>query len=404
MINNTCIGLASVHTEPYIAPIGPNDYKNVVPGPVSFVRSYINNLTSTFTIVERSGMRHVVTPTRNTLTSAFIIRTEIRISLQGMKDIAEFLTHIPPGSGFDIDIIKKCFEQQITPGRFNSISVVIDHPVTYDIFQANQGSIYHGSLDIIISTHDIAEAPSHPYCEGTIRSGFFEENPGDLEDGNHSAAIKVEVVDNSSSIAMRYISIAKRLYTLIPKKDVRRRTGIYFTHLEKDPTSATRSRLVQTYYSLEAAEEELGVYKSKEEALTSGDTKNARKEELLKLEYDNQLLKQTAAQAKLIADQEAGEIAHNNLMAARKHEEKIATLLREKQDLESRHDIWMKERQLLTDTLEMYRKDQAEKRKDRYEEKSYERKDSSEIVKFLPLMILAIGGVVAAFNKITSSK
>ena len=151
--------------------------------------------------------------------------------------------------------------------------------------------------------------------------------------------------------------------------------------METNVLNETGFSLVQKKYGFEEAQEILGIYKSKEEAVNAGDLKLARREELARLEHDNSVIKQEYLNLKTTLDAEISKREHESKLQLLEAQRTIDKLTREKQEVEH------------------FREMERTVRKEAYENRSLERKDVSEIIKFLPFVIMTIGALIAAFNK-----
>lgn len=385
MINNVSKTLKVVHVKPIQACITRKEVQETECGPVETIVRYFNYLPNDVTIVERSGFRHVVASrigsTNNPGKQQFIIRTEIRIRTEASVTIRKLLSQTDARFNYDISLIKEIFLDKHT-GSWNCGSVItIDHCITQDTMVENGGSIYCKPKDLVISTINPYKAPSHPFCEDTIEDFYY---PFRITDSIHkgSPAFRIEIIDNDNEIGNRYTYVFGDLVEITPKIDNRRQSGVYLSYVRKDLTEETGYTIDQKRFEFSELESALGIFKTKEEARAAGDVSTARKEELARKEHENAVLKQELLTSKANLDK----IEHERAMEKIENQKKLDDLDARRREAEFQRDM------------------RREERKDDYDRRSSERKDFSEMMKFLPYLVIAVGGIVAAFAKTTSSK
>lgn len=413
MINNNTDGITVVHGNSVISPIGPFDTKtDLATGPIVFRTSYINNLPNEVIVIERSGLRHRIPNIPAIYNKSFIIRTEIYIRYEAYKDMEKLFACIDEDQDQDLKTIRDAYYIHVQNKMFKGMTIVIDNIVSYENIKASNGHLYYSNKDIVISTLSLLDAPGHPYNSKSVSTKNFE---GLDEESNVS--MNIEIIDNSGTLGVRYVMLVKELHTLIPRKDHVKTNGIYVTTLEKDLSTKTKKKLLQTRYNFENCEETLGIYKTKEECLSAGDVKTARKEELTKLEHEYSLIK-------INLDKEIQELKNSNLSLEKEkaksdYESKIYEQERKDEFLKIKHEYELKELLAKQEASEYDKKQQLEitelniktkyleaemerKRadmKDYYESRSYVRKDSSELLKYLPTIITGCLAVATIFVK-----
>jgi hypothetical protein len=322
------------------------------------------------------------------------------VSQAGYHDMDKIFNSIENKHSTTLAVIKEAYYLHIRNNKHQGMSIVIDNVVTTQDFKDKNGNIYYSTKDVVLSMLSLLEAPAHPYSEGVLSGRNFNSGIEEIVE-NDGVGVYFELIDNTATIGNRYIFIAKQVRVLIPKTSDTRPNGLYVTTIERDFINSSRQRFEQTVYKLDECEEKLGVYKTQEEALNDGDIKLGRKEEIARLEHESLLMKNEYATYKTKTD---AEIARANAELARtkhesemrEHKAKMEEIERER-ELRRENDRLDQAKRKLEDELDR----EKARTKDWYEQRSYHRKDNSEIVKFLPAMILGIGAVVVAFNKLT---
>lgn len=379
MINNVASKIKVVHTKAELSPIAPYQEKMTDYGPIETRTCYINNLPVDITVIDRNGFRHSVKSNLNGSTYSFIIRTEIKIRYDSIQEIRKLLSCIETKYNQTLTTIKEVVLSKAQNETYNGFSIYLDHVVDIDDLKKNNGSFYCKPKDVVLSTHSTYTAPAHPYAEDSVNDFFFPNDEGKIVAG--VPVFRIEVIDNADQIGNRYLYCFGVLHELFPKSDIERDSGVYLTLMETNVLNDTGFTLVQKKFTFEEAQETLGLYKTKEEAVNAGDIKLARREELARLEVENQRLKQEYLLTKTTLDSQLSLKEHENKVELLEAQKVIDKLTREKSEIEH------------------FREMERAQRKENYENRSLERKDVSEIIKFLPFVIMTIGALIAAFNK-----
>ena len=419
MINNKAEGISVVHGNAMISPLNPTSNEDVFAGPISFRKCYVNYLPFDVTIVERNGVRQRVKRHINNYKRELIIKTYYYIRPDGYDDAEKMFATLDDDADQDMMRIKEIFYMNFTSKRVGGMTIILDNVITLDKFKDNNTGIYYSSSDIIISPLSLLECPAHPYNPKAIQSKEFRN----IIDDEKSIGFNFELIDNSEKYGIRYISIAKQIYVLTPKKDLVRNDGIYVTTLEKNLAVKTGKIPIQKRYDVEGSEETLGVFKTREECVAGGDVKTLRKEELTRLEHDFSI-------EKINLERENQELKTKNnkldqdhkrelLRIEQENKERLAELTKLEQDRKEeyskiKHEIDLKEIKQKQDAADIERKYQMEaaelnfknklleadldrnraNTKDYYEGRSYDRKNTSEILKWLPTIITGILGII----------
>ena len=431
MFNNTAVDIYQHNGDGYLPGCGPEDIKELFVGPVQFKTTFINSLSYPITVVDRTGIRHVVPPVKNyRFGPSFIIRLHITFDSSSWDTFDTFLSGLPENKYHLVQKIKAEWEvrkqQGVSTHLHNRVCrvIIIDHVIEpKDFF--DRTSVYHRGRDLIISKLDILSAPPHPFHPDAARMSRIPYDQHD-SDPTANACVQFEMIEGDKPLVPRYLAISNKVFIVHPKKDIRRPPGVYVTTLERDPLDPSRPRAIQKTYSLEEMESELNLYRTPEEALAAGDIKTVRKEELEKLEHTNHVLKKALESTKIGNDQTIREMEHQHrvtqlelqnklsqsdavLKTLTEQHEREKLILREnaerQQHLLNERAIFLKDQ---LDARAVVRKDtyddRSHHRKDYYEERSSERKDSSEVVKFLPAILIGIGGLITLAVKVFGGK
>lgn len=456
MFNNTMADLHQYTVEGAFPAIEPGWYNQFSSSPITLKTYYLNTLPHPLTIVTRNGLRHVVMPaTVRGFQPAFIIRHEYKFNFRNWNDIDTLLAGLPPDKYQFLHTFKKHWEELKRMPRTMAYQqehcMVVDYVIQPNVF-FDRKSIYYRVLDLVISRSDLLSAPPHPAHPDAAQDISLNMQGGDV-DPTSNMTLQMELIEGTDPIAPRYIAISNRVFKITAKKDARREPGLYMTSLEKDPENPGQMRSIQQRFTLDEMQEKLSVYKTPDEALVAGDLSLARKAELNKMDQDLAMskreleaLKIKNEQDRLAAEAQTRQLesqlrdeAHKQRILEHEYKTKESeasfregrlksdlAMFKENmeretkvlKDFHTRREIEQDQR--MRDVKEALERSEAERkieadrhreeierralqRKDDYEKRSQDRKDTSEIVKFLPAILVGIGAVVlAAFKFFTS--
>ena len=375
----TALDVPTHFGEATVSPERPQD-RRIGLSPIEFKLSYINNLSCNVTIVNRSGLKFVLQPQFNLVSNKLILRVEIIIHHSVKADIQKLLAGVDDESSIELQVMKEAFILQVQNNKFSGGSLLIDYPVTFDQLRTLGGSFYFQELDCVISLNDYYSAPVHPYSkEGLDNHLLVIDNANNLN-SDSGFTYSIIMVDSCSKYGSRYLNICNRIYKVVVTKDSNRKDGVYVlsgNHIEND---LMPSEKYSKYYSYEEAEEELGLYKSIEDARTLGDAQVARKQEMSKVEYETNKLKIE--------------------LQSMKHTQELQTIEKEKElhivEMEKAAHAAEIERMRINHEHEL--KMAREQTKDEYEDKSQRRKNTTEILKIIPAAIAVISAIVLTYK------
>lgn len=335
-------------------------------------KSYINNLSVPVTVGIRNGAKFILPSIPDCNCNKFIARTEMMLSRRVANDFIRFFSLINDKSSMELQALKEAYSCRITTSTIGSVNLILDYKVSIQEIQRRGGSIYFHEIDDVISLLPIDEAPLHPYSE------FGRENLAtDRITGEDSLNFyyEIEIIDNVGKLSDRYVNIHNEIFRVTPRKHKNKRDGIYIVSSAAAFGESGPERLVQKHFSLESSEVVNFLFSSYEEALNRGNFDAARKEELTRLEHQIQTEKLNLAKLKN---------AHEKEMLEMDQKYKVIEADRLKQQAEI---------DLLRAEKEMRNKLEQMRIKDMYEERSYRRKDESELMKHVPAAIMGIGTI-----------
>jgi hypothetical protein len=156
--------------------------------------------------------------------------------------------------------------------------------------------------------------------------------------------------------------------------------GIYIVSNHSMSSKNGNGGFETRYHSFDIAEDTLGLFRSREEAEHFGDLNTKQKTELLTLQSTVERLKMERQEVEATTKLEVAEKDRQLKELTSKLEREDLALARERAELEYQE------------------KERRRRLEERFEERSYYRKDSSEVLKFIPSVIVGLGAIFALFS------
>lgn len=343
--------------------------------PVEYKVSYVNKSYADITVGMRSGFSYTIPAGDDRFGETFIIRVEFALSPNVRIDVEKLLRQVREDSCAELAAMKHSIVASSPKFRNGGTLITVDYPITLEELKKYGGSVYYSEIDQVLSLSSGNDVPVHPYSDRG-RSAYAEDSHGTRSVG---FLYNLEVVDNENRQGTRFVNINGSVYPLSPVFDYGRREGVYVQthgHLDEfnNPTS-TRRRV-----SFAEAGKELGVWQTHEEAVTLGNLE--RKHEIA------------------LSERAAEVVRLKNELENVRHERELEKVQRDKErerddDLRQRHQQQLAmQREAETHALELRRFET----KDRFEERAYQRKDTSDIIKVLPSAVVGLGAIAMAMK------
>lgn len=371
------IEVPSVFGEPIIS--GDGVYKTAKQKRYIERRSYPLNFTAQdLTIGYRDGLKFKLPRQYDEdHQSQLIIRTELILTNLVEINVNHLLSVVDEHCSSEMRLVRQAIspQDQDPYRRFDGLNLTIDYSISIPELRNYGGSVYFHDVDLMISQLDCDRAPEHPYSE----QGMLKAQCVDLQRQTGGRfGFSIEIVDNQGLIGDRYINVGGQISRITAGINYRKMDGIYVSW---NHGVSGRLDLPDTQvrcYTPEQADLEFKLFRSYHEAERFGDGDDVRKKEIADIEHETTLLKARLQAEKAVSD--------------RKNVELDLAL----KTLSSQHDALKHERDEMmsrqSHTLEI----EKQKIRDYYEGRSYERKDQSEIVKFLPSIAMGIGAIILA--------
>lgn len=269
----------------------------------------------------------------------------------------------------DLELIKSILMTNYNNDRFTSnCSITIDYKIDLDIILEHK-HIYNPETDILIKLGAYNEAHPHPFShEGHSINDYKESIKNKKVSG-----VFIELIDNENNINNRYTYMAKQLISIPVLKDKNKKSGVYFTKAEYDRLD--EAHVTPSYYTYDEAENMLGIYKTREDAVTNGNP-----ETIIKADLANK-------------EKEILQIKHETSLRDLENKRIIG-------DMELEIERLKRSNALVKEDLEINKA----RRNDYYEDRSVTRKDNQEFIKYAPAAIAGLLTIFAIYNSTKDKK
>lgn len=378
----------------------------------------INYTNVDVTVVDREGLRYVIPNTPHRYTGFFVIRTTYEVRREHFDNLSKLFSSMPDeldGDMRELYQFRDQFRSACVDRNNNTVTIHIDTMIEQSALKESH-NVYVSSKDIVLSTKSLLDAPAHPFSRNSLLMAKYEQLVTN-RDGLH---FFIEIVDNDDQMSARYMYAYKRLFKVNPHKDPMRENGVYLGVGETDSNGKAHCEI--TRLPLAEAGEALGLYPTREEAVAAGDIKSLRQEEISTQTHKNLLLKMEIEQL-LAAHKAAQEVIRTEAAANE------ARIKKELLDLQTKNQIAENEARIAQSEREQdkialeermarmkarfeedraFREDQYNReklrREEEYDARSHKRKESLELVKWIPSVIAAVLGIYIAVQKTKSNK
>jgi hypothetical protein len=425
-------------------------------GPVQIEKLYINNLSVDIIVVENTGFRHLVPRSKGRITNEFVIRTIYTIDYTELYRCSELFHNFRGTCGDDVKIIGMTADN-ITKGSrhrdnyYQKMIVGIDRQIKMSDLKNADGCIYHISADIVVSTFDFARTQGHPRAMGSVT--LLDFNRGLTKDTTgFSLGIGIEMVNRAMGAEPMYTLAIKKVSKIPVTKDPTRKDGFYITTVEPNISAPNLQKLVCTYHEISEASN-LGIYRTENEALTNGDIKLLKEQEIAVLRHEVELAKAHATIEKTKLDQshelfmanynkrlaelnesakvsavefaekvrsakhyadlqeqilkdQASELVRLDRQREIQYEDKMRHIKEESALAARIHDEHLRAYAVANEERERAYKERArasdreiEFLKEHYQEKDFKRKNFSDILKIITVTISTMGVLIVTYNK-----
>lgn len=380
---------------PILAPLGAKGYDYCY----KISHLYRNTLSYPVVLTDRNNLSKVL-PIQPVIREHDSKSLRVDIVIEFSDDVLFDCTHVldlPENQMTkELRTLKHALLNNTVSLRYGGKSITISYIVTDNILKRNGYMFYSDELDVVISRQTEFDPNTvHPYSN--IGQKLIIASPSDMFE------YKIMINDPKGLFGDRYININNTVYKVPLTTDPQQPAGVYvYTNTGEDSEPI--------YHSFDEAQETLGLYTTRALAQDYGNPQDAYKrkleEEALKnkanyLEKEKELQQQAHAlkqeELALKSQYEKEDLIRKTEQAElnqrlREHEYTIKKLTTEKTEQLAKLKAELEEQQAIRD------REMAEL-KYKMDMRSYNRKDTSETIKWLPTIvggILSLGALLIA--------
>lgn len=367
-----------------------------VVAPLSISTQYLNGLPVPVNITLRNGLTFTVpaNPGRLRYSPNFTVQVRYDVARDVNIDVGRILDDVDETDSLEKQLLKRATENATDNPYAPRSAFALDFNVTLEEVKRCGGALYLEELDIVISLCQGGYVPIHPAGSASMRM----TERGMSRQPSEGFLLEITINDPHDQIGPRYMNLGGTVYKLPVIKDMTQKTGYY----------VVQSRDVETGY--DAAEHEtkflshdefsglFNVYSSQVDAETLGDPAGIRDREVKEREHAAKMEKLEREEKLRNVQSQFEELKHSNSVEAARREEEMARLS---------HELTLAEKKLAQQKIELdeavasnkaSREVDSLRNKDFYESRSYQRKDTSEVLKWLPTVLVGVAGLLAGFG------
>ena len=341
---------------------------------------YVNNLGVDIVVLDRRGIEFHIPSRFNPSSKQLDFKIYEMFNLQEGVSI-KFNEH---ERDKDIQKLQQNFLDSLnydSKAQRNSRKSLVTTTVKLNDLRDTNNCLYVKEYDIVIYIARPGYTYLHPATVSQVINGF-NLNKAKVNDFEFN----IRINDPNNKIGNRWINISGLIYQIIPTRDATQLEGVVVTTSSSD----LNGEFVHVPMSIDDFKEKVKTYPSYEEAETFGNlehlTKAQAEKEIEDLKHKNTMAEQTLK----------GEVAQYKAEAEKvKHDLDVSNA--DLKQMEAKHKAELELLQIQINREKHDMEFQSLQRKNYYEERSYDRKDSSELIKFLPMIMGA--GLVLLFKQ-----
>lgn len=338
---------------------------------------YINNLGEDIVVLDRRGIEFKIpsrfNPSNKSLefkiVEGYTIGEDVTVNFSNNeqdKNVGDYRQNLLDSLHMD------------SKARRNTRKCIVETVIKKTDLSNYNNAVYIKEHDIVIYIPKMGITVVHPTTVSLILNGLrFKER------ADNSFNFNVKINDPRNKIGSRFLNISGMIYELVPERDSSQVEGVVVS------STTPEGEVVHVPMSLEEFEKNIRSYRSYEEAETLGNIEESlkaqRTEEVETIRHQNTV--------------EAEKLKSETLRAQREADKTKQELLSIQTQLKTQETEHKKQLEIISAKLDeekSHREWESLQRKSYYEERSYDRKDSSELIKFLPMIIGA--GLVLLFK------
>ena len=346
--------------------------------PFTIEHSFQNGYPFNISVLFRNGMGFTIPKTAVKWRPChdFTIFVKYRFTKNVRIDIHHLLDDVSDSATKEIKALRDAFKDSQKHHVFNGNEAVMAYHVSRDTFEKAKGSLYIEELDITIALDqdDVKTRTVHPFS--ALGQGLTEDIERVL---GYNYRIVINDPDNLHGD--RFINIGTRVFRVKASIEFGKDPGVYLYVTNDDGVVEEKA------YDFESADTELMMYRTASDAKVYGNILETRKRELEEIQHQQKLrvleLENENYGIKMEVEKRMAEIKEERA----KMDAEYAKQLSFNKQRELEFDKELKRVEGLYAHEKALREDHMNQQKVRYEERSLDRKDSSEIIKWLPVIM-----------------
>lgn len=264
-----------------------------ISSPFNITYSFHNESNKFITVIGRDSFRFSLKPlSKNTsiigynssmLTNKILIQKKIVIHRSQAEEAKEFL-NLAEHSDPNLLVIRDAFNQAYFSYAHKrphedktgllDYTIYVQYSIDLNELNQIQEDYYHVPTDFLLSTKPLKEVSPHPFS----KSALHATKP---ECARYSVGVDFMIIDNDNEISDRFIMLGSDVYKIVPRIDKTKENGVYVSKYSYSATHQTRVIHESVCYPLDEADEKLGLFKTVEEAQSSGNISKRLEKDLL---------------------------------------------------------------------------------------------------------------------------
>lgn len=356
---------------------------------------FVNTTPYDVFVTTRTGVCIKIPFIGNRRSNGFIIRTTYRVGGNVKADSLDLLNDEGKSTSKEAELLEAAFsEDPYSPYAKQPCTTSIEYIIYNTDFHENGGAVYIPSLDLSVSILNRNFSPKHPASNVGVRENFIQNDPSfnSIEIFNY----QIRIIDRHKRFGDRFININGEVFHIRAISDSEMPDGVYLTSHSPVNGEIDSAMPRSEIYRFDDADKKLSLYLTYNEAKTLGNPNDVYKRELEEKAHFLKTEDHRIKSDKLKRDSE-WEIQKREFELEREKNKNLQfereeqVRLREYELSRQEQDYRLKEAQLKRDTLLL---------KDVFENRSAARKEFLEVLKYIPVVITTITGILVIVKKL----
>lgn len=341
---------------------------------------YLNYTGRVISMGYRNGVVFDIPSREDRLYQNFIVRQEMNISDRLANSVRNKLLNYEGLESPDFKAFKKLFMDAYRD-RNHGVMLKFDYSVAVTEINHQGGSVYLTELDIILSTRK-DNIPIHPLSlEAASRA------PITVQSNSGSNGVTLYIVDNDDTIGTHYTRMFGKIIRVETIKNGLSPEGLYIEYQGLSDSQHGNQTNFREFIAAADMKDIGWLSKTFAEAKNAPDREAEFGYKLKELEIEGKRITAETNLVKADHEKEKLHLEHRN-----------SELQRELDERDRQFRIYEADAQRRISEEEHRSKIEQMKTRDFYEERSIARKDSSELIKYIPALLLGAGAAYAAIK------